>query len=206
LRLYLCQLRDEGIRLLADALVGNTTIEILDIGNNGITFNGLDDITRLLEPMRLHTISLEGNMYVFGMEASTQRFTRVLSRHDFLKELNLRYCGLCDGGICKTADALVGNGVTEFLDIGYNYITPVGLADITRLRVSTRLKSVLIWGNPRVFRDADAVQHFVSTLQHKKVKCTTQKVKCTRAPDDRLARPPSPSTTAQRLSPASTTA
>jgi hypothetical protein len=39
---------DDGIRHIADALVGNTLIEVLDIQYNGFTPLGLDDLTRII--------------------------------------------------------------------------------------------------------------------------------------------------------------
>jgi hypothetical protein len=49
---------DEGIRLIADALVGNTTMDTLDICENRITPVGLDDITRLIESTQLKKVTL----------------------------------------------------------------------------------------------------------------------------------------------------
>jgi hypothetical protein len=43
--LFHCQLGDEGIRVLANGLVGNVNIEVLDINDNDITPLGLADIT-----------------------------------------------------------------------------------------------------------------------------------------------------------------
>jgi hypothetical protein len=54
------------------------------------------------------------------------------------------------------------------LDISGNRITAVGLADITRLFELTQLKSITLYGNPGLFHDKAATEHFVSTLQYKK--------------------------------------
>jgi Leucine Rich repeat len=167
LNLSCCRLGDGGIRIIADAIVGNTTIEILDISANKITPTGLDDITRILESTRIQKIDFERNRRVFGNEASTRRFACVLSRHAFLKNLRLCICRLGDKGIRIIADALVGNIIMEIFDIGRNRITSAGLADITRLLESTQLKSINFW-DIAVFNDENATQHFVTTLQHKK--------------------------------------
>jgi hypothetical protein len=50
-------LGDDGIRFLVDALVGNTTMKLLNICSNNITSAGLHDITRILELTRLEKIS-----------------------------------------------------------------------------------------------------------------------------------------------------
>ena len=57
LRLGGCSLYDGGLCLLAYALVGNTTMELLNICVNSIASAGLaDDMTRLLELTQLKTI------------------------------------------------------------------------------------------------------------------------------------------------------
>jgi Leucine Rich repeat len=138
----------------------------LDISNNYISSIGLDDIIRILESTRLKKISLAENYTSFVIEASKQRFARVLSRHEFLKELDISRCLLGDGGIRLLADGLHGNTSMEDLNIGGNDITPVGLHDITRMIESTQLKTIRF--GQGVFYNADATQRFVSTLQHKK--------------------------------------
>jgi Leucine Rich repeat len=52
-----CGIGDDGIRLIADALVGNTTMDSLHISYNPITSVALDDITRMIESTQLKTIS-----------------------------------------------------------------------------------------------------------------------------------------------------
>jgi Ran GTPase-activating protein (RanGAP) involved in mRNA processing and transport len=94
-----CDIRDEGIHLIADALVGNTTIKILNIMDNHISSSGLDDITRILESTRIQKVDFGYNTGMFLDETSTRRFARVLSRHQFLKDLNFWGCQLGDGGI-----------------------------------------------------------------------------------------------------------
>jgi Ran GTPase-activating protein (RanGAP) involved in mRNA processing and transport len=86
---------------------------VLDIANNEITWIGLDDITRLLQSTNLKKIYLSENHSIFGNEASTRRFARILSRHGFLKELDLHGCVLKDEGIHVIVDGLVGNTIME---------------------------------------------------------------------------------------------
>jgi Leucine Rich repeat len=60
LHLQRCGLGDEGIRLIVNALVGNTIMESLILTENSITAAGLPDITRIIESMpRLYTIYVE---------------------------------------------------------------------------------------------------------------------------------------------------
>jgi Leucine Rich repeat len=87
-----------------------------------------------------------------------------------LRELSLFECDIGDEGICLLVDALVGNTTLKALYITWdNRITPaVAIACLTRLIESTRLQTIRLWPNRRVFfNDADATQHFVKTLQHK---------------------------------------
>jgi hypothetical protein len=42
-----CSLGDVGFRLVADALIGNTTMVLLNARSNGITSAGLGDISRV---------------------------------------------------------------------------------------------------------------------------------------------------------------
>jgi Leucine Rich repeat len=165
LDLQVCDIDDEGIHFLADALVGNTTMSILNIGSNGVTSIGLDDITRLLESTRLKKFDMQENYAAFDNEASTQRFARVLARHEFLKELNISGCLLGDAGISIIVDGLVGNATMEILGISFNIITSNGLDDITRLFESTRLQSIALQYNEGIFDDEKATQRFVSTFQ-----------------------------------------
>jgi hypothetical protein len=166
LNMSACRLGDGGIHILADALVGNSTMYVLNIRHNDISSNGIADITRLLVSMQLKTIDI--GFTAFDDEASTQGFARVLSRHQFLKELCLSGCQLGNQGIRFIADGLVGNTTMEILDIKWNRITFVGLADITRVIVSTQIKTIDLQYTQDVFNDEDATQHFVTTLQHQK--------------------------------------
>jgi hypothetical protein len=50
---------NDGIRLLADALAGNTTMDALSIVSKYLSSNSLDDITRLIESTQLQTIHFD---------------------------------------------------------------------------------------------------------------------------------------------------
>jgi Leucine Rich repeat len=71
LNISYCYLGDEGICFIADGLVGNTTIEVLDIGMNCISSYGLVYITRLVKPKRLKTIDLGEFHYIFNDDNTT---------------------------------------------------------------------------------------------------------------------------------------
>jgi Leucine Rich repeat len=160
---------DDGIRIIADSLVGNTIMNVLNISYNNITPTGLDDITRLLESTRIKKIALSGNAGIFRNEASTQRFARSLSRLEFLKELRLSDCQLGDEGIHLIVDGLVGNTIMEALNIYGNGITSIGLAEITRLlKSSKRLQKIDLRFNRGAFVDnANTIRqrHFAAALK-----------------------------------------
>jgi hypothetical protein len=160
-------IRDDGIRLIADALVGNTTMKVLDIGWNGITHVGLDAVTRILESAQLESISLRQNPGIFNDEARTQRFSRILSRHDFLKGLDLCECGLENKGLHLIVDGLVHNTTLKAIKTRGNVVTLDGLAEFTRLLESTRLQTMEGLGvkhGVKIFLNENNTRKFVSAL------------------------------------------
>jgi hypothetical protein len=88
LSLYSCRLFDEDIRLLADILVNNTTLQGLRIWDNHITSIGLADITRLLlvSTTRLQTISFN-NRHIFDNDTVTRQFVTALERNGTLQNM-----------------------------------------------------------------------------------------------------------------------
>jgi Leucine Rich repeat len=85
------QIDDQGIHLLANALVGNTTIEKLNIAHNKITSRGLDDITRMIESTQLKTITTWGNQDIFNDIDATRHFASTLQyKNATLQELEGR--------------------------------------------------------------------------------------------------------------------
>jgi hypothetical protein len=80
-----------------------------------------------------------------------------------LKELVLCYCRLDGECLHLLADALVGNSIIQVLNISYNAITSVDLADIMRLIESTKLNSICF--SPTLLRDEAATRGFVTALQ-----------------------------------------
>jgi hypothetical protein len=106
---------DEGIRLIADALVGNTTMDTLDICENRITPVGLDDITRLIESTQLQKVTLwcrrETFTTIFNDEAATKRFLTAL-QHKSSSLQELRKISGIDEFLAVTA-ATIKNSLTR---------------------------------------------------------------------------------------------
>jgi hypothetical protein len=86
-----CYSYDEGFHLIVEALVGNTTMEVLGIcyEHVGTTLNALvDDINRLVEFAQMKAIRFGAfNRLIFYAANFVQRFVSVLSRHTSLEEL-----------------------------------------------------------------------------------------------------------------------
>jgi hypothetical protein len=77
LSLCLCGIKDEGIRLVAEALVGNAILEMLDIRINGMTSAALDYITQMIESTQLKTVYF-AHRGVFNDADTTNRFVSTL--------------------------------------------------------------------------------------------------------------------------------
>jgi hypothetical protein len=85
-----CQMTNEGIRLLADALVGNTTMGMLDISNNLIC-NGQADIMRVLESTRLQTLLFHDNPMTSCTKDEVHSFLTILGKMGTIQELQMSW-------------------------------------------------------------------------------------------------------------------
>jgi Leucine Rich repeat len=86
-----CSIRNEGLGLLVDALVGNTTMEILDISYNYITPNGLGELARLVKFTELKKMHSEGNIHLFDDLDAMKNFISVLHKHTILEEFTIEF-------------------------------------------------------------------------------------------------------------------
>jgi hypothetical protein len=71
-----CLLEHGGIRLIADALLGNSTMDSWNITQNCFSSACLADIERLLESTQLKKITLWGNHGLFKDEGATNTLSR----------------------------------------------------------------------------------------------------------------------------------
>jgi Leucine Rich repeat len=112
-----CQLGDKGTRLIADALVGNTTLELLNISDNYITCTGLVEITRLIESTQLKTITFWQSGSIFSHLDATQHFVRTLQqKKSSLQELpwlKLTHFEYLPDNINSAAYASIKNSLTR---------------------------------------------------------------------------------------------
>jgi Leucine Rich repeat len=81
-----CELGNEGAHVIADALVGNTTMELFDVTDYRITSKGLVNITRMIESTRLQTIDFAWRNYkVFDNEENSQHFAASIQKNVFVE-------------------------------------------------------------------------------------------------------------------------
>jgi hypothetical protein len=118
----LCGLRDEGIRLIADALVGNTTMHAFDCSANQISPTGLPSITQLLESTHLRKINFGYNggldVCVFDDLAAMQDFARALSQSQYLEVLHIPLRFTPSSVAAMIFQALESNMVLEEIRFG----------------------------------------------------------------------------------------
>jgi hypothetical protein len=113
-----CFLGDEGARLIANALVGNTTMELLDMGGeNYITSAALDNITHMIESTQLKTLGFAKGSGVFNDADATQRFVSTLQhKMSTVQELvpEVRRRDVPGDSVSKTATvAIITNGLAR---------------------------------------------------------------------------------------------
>jgi Leucine Rich repeat len=143
-----CKLGDGGFRIVADALVGNTTMHRLSIRGNDITRAGLDDVIRLIKSTELKTIdfiiqdnAVFNHQDVFADEAATQRFVTTLQQQKSCVE---EIPNLCWSHFCEknnyNDDRLsyaksCGNsiGITMTRNRQLNHVNSLLLAPITTI-------------------------------------------------------------------------
>jgi hypothetical protein len=99
--LAFCDLDEERLRLLADALVGNTSLDVLDLyGNQQFTSNGAADVTRLVQFTQLKNIDAAGNSSLFADKDAVESFISVLQQHNTSLE---QFYGLYSGDDAENA-------------------------------------------------------------------------------------------------------
>jgi Leucine Rich repeat len=89
LDLSYCYATNKGLRLLADALVGNTTMTVLDITANEIDTNGLTDIMRILASTCLKTLLGYDNRMEASRATEVLNFLKVLGNNTSIQELQI---------------------------------------------------------------------------------------------------------------------
>jgi hypothetical protein len=114
-----CDLGDEGISLLVDAILeaSGSAIKVLGLGSNEITSNGLAHLTRLLQHSSSVTgIHLDENPGLFNDQENSRLFASAL-RDTTLKWLRLNSCRIPSHVIVSLVQALIHNQIFEELSV-----------------------------------------------------------------------------------------
>jgi hypothetical protein len=109
-----CNLGNEGVSLLVDALEGNTTITHLSLNGNGITACGVPHLIRLVQHSSARCIVLDSNPGPFDNEEST-RFFFLAVRNANLLALSLNLCQLPGHAVISLFQAVANNDMLERL-------------------------------------------------------------------------------------------
>lgn len=165
---------DEGVKVLADALNGNTSLLSIELGNSNIGSEGAEALARaLLKNNTLKTLYLRGNkigdegskalsealksnnglehLYLGGNEITIEgvkAFADAFTKNSTLQTIYLRNNRLTDEGAQILADALVKNFGLRVLNVANAELTEVGCRALLKLLDSnTTLQSIVFEHN-----------------------------------------------------------
>jgi Leucine Rich repeat len=152
--------QEEATRLLAAFHANRTVIDLTIDGIMHLEGTALgNSLSGLMQNMtQLHRLECS-RLFLDGVRV----FQPTLQANRTLRELSLPSCWMGDEAIRLIADALVGNGIMEGLDIRKNNITSVGLADIMRLLAATRLMWINLSFN-KMLDDINVTHRFFLAL------------------------------------------
>ncbi|ETW02651.1 hypothetical protein H310_06110 [Aphanomyces invadans] len=141
-------LGDRGAWVLGKALASNESLGLLDLGFNGITSKGIEQIAEALEEGKnrtLKTLYLSGNGVGVGGAA---RLAGALRSNKSLKTLYLSGNGIGDEGLKHLADMLRVNTSLTALYLGTNSIGSGGMAHLAdALTVNEHVEELMLSQN-----------------------------------------------------------
>ncbi|RHY28856.1 hypothetical protein DYB32_005650 [Aphanomyces invadans] len=141
-------LGDRGAWVLGKALASNESLGLLDLGFNGITSKGIEQIAEALEEGKnrtLKTLYLSGNGVGVGGAA---RLAAALRSNKSLKTLYLSGNGIGDEGLKHLADMLRVNTSLTALYLGTNSIGSGGMAHLAdALTVNEHVEELMLSQN-----------------------------------------------------------
>ena len=126
LNLTECNIGNEGVRILCNALQHNSVLEEFHIGSNGITFAGLQFVVSML---RVNTgikiLNLYRSIYltsgIMGDLTAGRLIAEALETNTTLQQLNVGLCGLTETDLLAIYQALTRNNNTLlFLNVSAN--------------------------------------------------------------------------------------
>lgn len=168
-----CRLGNEGARVVVRGLMGNLTVEELDLSDNGITVNVMTTIGEFLQSnMTLEKLSLAGNCLTdetveplldhlhskcllkeldLSRNILTEEFGKVsamLAANKNLETLKLSSNQLADKGVAAMVTGIQKSKHLKYLDISWNYLYDAGAKEVAEIiRLNKSLSTLLVCGN-----------------------------------------------------------
>ena len=123
-----CQVTNEGIKILAQAVEISTTLKKLDVSNNTISNDGVLSISNFLKTNHtLCKLNVSGND--IGDEGII-KFSEAICVNATLKDLNMSRNKITDEGANKLSKAIQVNTTLQELNISKNWISKQGVMRI----------------------------------------------------------------------------
>jgi len=141
-------LGDAGVLRLASVLVGNGSLEHLDLSGTGITKVGIGGLAMAIGAgcTKLKSLSMERNR--IDAEGAANFATTALQASSSLHVLSLAYNAIGNEGAGAIARAVGARNVVESLNLGKNKIHAEGAQAIaTNLQACTSLYDLSLFGN-----------------------------------------------------------
>ncbi|XP_073670413.1 uncharacterized protein [Paramisgurnus dabryanus] len=151
LRLYGCDVTDEGCAALASALISNTHLRDLDLSNNKLRDSG---VKLICDGLKNPNCKLE-KLKLYGCDVTDEgcaALASALRSNTHLRDLNLSNNNLRDSGVKLLSDVLKNpNCKLEKLRLSYCYVTDEGCAALTSALISnSHLRDLDLFDNKQI--------------------------------------------------------
>ena len=165
-----CQVSIEGAKVIAEAILVNTTLQKLDISHNNLSDDGVINISECLKSNRTQDLDLSVNRITnrgairiaeaICVNTTLQRLSishnnisddgvivisDSLKKNNSLKECYLSSNRITDKGAEKIAEAIQINTALQKLDVSHNSISDDGVAIIECLKGNSTLQKVHVY-------------------------------------------------------------
>ena len=137
-----CQITNEGIEVLVQAVEVSATLQKLDISSNAISDNGVLSVTKFL--MRNHTLcklNLSGNKI---QDEGIKILAKAIQVNTILQGLNMSRNKVTDEGANELLKAIQVNKTLQELDISKNWISKEGVMRIVEACTKNRTLHILV--------------------------------------------------------------
>ena len=146
-----CQLRglnlrgngitDEGVKQLSSVLA-NSQLRNLNLEGNDITDEGVKQLSSVLANSQLRSLNLEGNGIT---DEGVKQLSSVLANSQ-LRSLNLEGNGITDEGV-KQLSSVLANSQLRSLNLRVNGITDAGVEQLSSVLANSQLSSLYLIGH-----------------------------------------------------------